>query len=423
MYADIAKTDYSECGPANATLSLPNNSPLQLTYDSPRYMDSREQDDVFLTLEHAKEQFLSLLQKMDIDALVAFDKWLKMMRISRNPLTGKVICRENAVVHSSVNPQTAGAGNEDNLLPEDHKDHTVPTISGVYGSFPNTNITVNITLSPQALMGQGPITVTANTASSSHEGGGGSGTHRSSGGNNAAVSGSNSLPNGIRCATSSSATTTTIDLSQAGPSTSRSSTIAEDRIHALAIGSFSHSKSHSARTSQPGVKVVGTNCSSSSSNSTSYEHSNQPAFPIHLVPNNASYDGSGSSKKSRLDMTAVLSGPTNLTNSGQVEHNQSTERSRFKRILPKPSNNYLRNPSSASHHGLAASSTSSSSSSSSFRHSTGSSQNRLASAPSSLSTSALTATSSTQNRYVSMPSKDGHSSSENSVIFIKQDPD
>ncbi|CAI9734230.1 Hypothetical predicted protein [Octopus vulgaris] len=424
MYADIAKTDYSECGPANATLSLPNNSPLQLTYDSPRYMDSREQDDVFLTLEHAKEQFLSLLQKMDIDALVAFDKWLKMMRISRNPLTGKVICRENAVVHSSVNPQTAGAGNEDNLLPEDHKDHTVPTISGVYGSFPNTNITVNITLSPQALMGQGPITVTANTASSSHEGGGGSGTHRSSGGNNAAVSGSNSLPNGIRCATSSSATTTTIDLSQAGPSTSRSSTIAEDRIHALAIGSFSHSKSHSARTSQPGVKVVATNCSSSSSNSTNYEHPNQPAFPIHLVPNNASYDGSGSSKKSRLDMTAVLSGPTNLSNSGQVEHNQSTERSRFKRILPKPSSNYLRNPSSASHHGLAASSTtSSSSSSSSFRHSTGSNQNRLASAPSSLSTSALTATSSTQNRYVSMPSKDGHSSSENSVIFIKQDPD
>ncbi|GAB1605057.1 uncharacterized protein LOC115220303 [Argonauta hians] len=437
MYADMAKTDYSECGPPNPALSLPSNSPLELTYNSPRYLDTREQDDVFLSLEHAKDQFLSLLQKMDIDALVAFDKWLKLMRISRHPVTGKVICRENVLPTGGV-VHTPGT-HDDHMLPEDHKEHTGPTISGVYGSFPNTNITVNITLSPQALMGQGPITVTANTASSMDSGHRLAGSHH--GGPPYGGMGGNTLSNGIRCSTSSSsATTTTIDLSQSGASSSRSH-LTDDRIHALAMGSFSHSKSHGARSCQPGMKVSSSSSSSGSGGGhhPGYEHPNQPAFPIHLVPNNASYDGSGSSsKKSRLDLSAS-SAPTNLSNSAASasEHGGGgSERSRFKRILPKPGS-YLRNSSSssssaaaASHHGLTATGSSSTTSTPS-RHSattTATTATTTTTTSSSSNSSNTNTTSSNNNqnrltpsRYVS--AKEGHCSSENSVIFIKQDPD
>ncbi|CAE1157450.1 unnamed protein product [Acanthosepion pharaonis] len=352
-------------------------------------------EDVFLTLEQAKEQFLLLLQRMDIDALVAFDKWLKLMRISRNPVTGKVICRENTV-HSAGNSQTPTGHSDEG---EDYKDLSGPTISGVYGSFPNTNITVNITLSPQALMGQGPITVTASTAGANS----GGGTGASGSGLNA------SLTNGLRSSTQSSANTATIDLSQAIPSTSRgvtgSSTSAEERIHAMAVGSFTHSKSHSNR-------ALKSSSSSHRSGGARLDHSGQPAFPIHLIPNNASYEASVS-KKSRLDVGPIstsAASPT-INSSSSLSIIDQMDRARLKRILSKPSSSISR----GLYHGI-----SGTSSSSALRHSASASQARQTSATAT-STSATT-TSAAHSRYVALGSKDGNSS-DNSVIFIKQDPD
>ena len=316
-----------------------------------------------------------------------------------------MICRENTVVPSAGTSQTPTGYNDEG---EDYKDLSGPTISGVYGSFPNTNITVNITLSPQALMGQGPITVTASTAGANS--GGGTGASGSSGLNT-------SLTNGLRSSTQPSASTATIDLSQAIPSTSRgvtgSNSSAEDRMHAMALGSFTHSKSHSSRA----LSSLKSSSSSHGSGGARLDHSGQPAFPIHLIPNNASYEASVS-KKSRLDISSASTSAASsaITSSNSLSIDQM-ERARFKRILSKQGSSLSR----SIHHGMI--SGTSSPSSSALRHSANANQARQpsATATSTQNTSATT-TSAAHNRYVSLATKDGNSS-DNSVIFIKQDPD
>lgn len=46
-------------------------------------------ESVYLNLESAKSQINEMLQKMDLTAIVEFDRWLKRIKISRDPRTGK----------------------------------------------------------------------------------------------------------------------------------------------------------------------------------------------------------------------------------------------------------------------------------------------------------------------------------------------
>lgn len=102
-------------------------------------------ESVYLNLESAKAQINDMLQKMDLTAIVEFDRWLKKIKISRDPRTGNVVCRESTKAMQDNN---------------DDQNELFPELS-------TANITLNISLTPMSVIGKDPITVTAHTNMSS----------------------------------------------------------------------------------------------------------------------------------------------------------------------------------------------------------------------------------------------------------------
>ncbi|XP_046333999.1 uncharacterized protein LOC124116631 [Haliotis rufescens] len=118
---------------------------------------SEHTDDIDLAT--AKHQLSGILQRMDILDLVAFDQWLKKMKIGRDTATGEIVCREDGRGMQSVSQLLSRKRSHDSDVLDLSPDKT--KLESLQES---TNITLNISLTPQALLGGGPVTVTAHTS-------------------------------------------------------------------------------------------------------------------------------------------------------------------------------------------------------------------------------------------------------------------
>lgn len=90
-----------------------------------------------LSVNEAKQQLIDMVKKMDFAGIMEFDQWLKRVKFSTDPLTGDVVCKEEELMNVKAISNTCSNG---------------------------ANITLNISLTPQAMQGDGPITVTALTS-------------------------------------------------------------------------------------------------------------------------------------------------------------------------------------------------------------------------------------------------------------------
>ncbi|CAL1528928.1 unnamed protein product [Lymnaea stagnalis] len=90
-----------------------------------------------LSVNEAKQQLIDMVKKMEFADILEFDQWLKRVKFSTDPHTGDVVYKEGELMNVKAISSTGSNG---------------------------TNITLNISLTPQAMQGDGPITVTALTS-------------------------------------------------------------------------------------------------------------------------------------------------------------------------------------------------------------------------------------------------------------------
>ncbi|XP_033741364.1 uncharacterized protein LOC117328108 [Pecten maximus] len=108
------------------------------THDTPSPLNIS----VMADIQGAQAKFREMLQTLDPESLEGFGAWLKRIRIFRDHRTGEIQCEESEddVISNK-------------LINDDVKRTDVTPAS----------ITLNITLSPGAMSGDGPVTVTAST--------------------------------------------------------------------------------------------------------------------------------------------------------------------------------------------------------------------------------------------------------------------
>uniref|UniRef100_A0A2C9KPM5 ZMYM2-like/QRICH1 C-terminal domain-containing protein n=1 Tax=Biomphalaria glabrata TaxID=6526 RepID=A0A2C9KPM5_BIOGL len=90
-----------------------------------------------LSVDDAKQHLMSVVKKMDLRDIMEFEQWLKRVKFIADPHSGEVVCKEEEPMNVRAN--------------------TIPSSQGA-------SITLNISLTPQAMQGDGPITVTALTS-------------------------------------------------------------------------------------------------------------------------------------------------------------------------------------------------------------------------------------------------------------------
>ncbi|XP_021380096.1 uncharacterized protein LOC110467324 [Mizuhopecten yessoensis] len=100
---------------------------------------------VMAAVQDAKFKFREMLKTLDPGSLAGFGAWLKRIQIYQDSSTGEIQCEES----TSKDGDVSNKHKIDDVTPMD---------------LTTTSITLNITLSPGAMSGDGPITVTASTA-------------------------------------------------------------------------------------------------------------------------------------------------------------------------------------------------------------------------------------------------------------------
>lgn len=110
--------------------------PTVSTHDNSASLD----DPVMAGIEGEQTKFREMLQTIDPESLEIFGAWLKRIRIFRNQQTGEIQCEEDDT--STTKPNNNDVKRAD---------------------VTQSSITLNITLSPGAMSGEGPVTVTAST--------------------------------------------------------------------------------------------------------------------------------------------------------------------------------------------------------------------------------------------------------------------
>ncbi|CAG5123116.1 unnamed protein product [Candidula unifasciata] len=148
---DLSNGDHSQ--EIDLTTGSSPDSPLncstkgRASYDSLDYASHKLSSGVkssdALSMSEAKLQLLDIVRKMELSDVEEFNHWLKNVSFSADPLSGHIVYKEEER-DERKEPMSVKASSSNGTL--------------------GASITLNISLTPQALQGDGPITVTAQTS-------------------------------------------------------------------------------------------------------------------------------------------------------------------------------------------------------------------------------------------------------------------
>ncbi|KAK7107320.1 hypothetical protein V1264_015266 [Littorina saxatilis] len=148
---DVFQHQVATMNVAKARELLAQSSELAFSDD-----DDDDDPDDFIGVEQAKELLTDIIQRMDIKDMMVFDRWLKCMTIARDSFSGQIVCKD---------PKRGSATNAHRHSTFNNNDETNNESSANENT--NMNILLNISLTPTAMRGQGPVTVQATTISAS----------------------------------------------------------------------------------------------------------------------------------------------------------------------------------------------------------------------------------------------------------------